>query len=473
MCDEIGISPSEGFDMDFGFVAASAASAVAQLWNGYRQRQQTDELEERRELRQMKAIRRQHSDALERLELQNEFARVENSRSHEEGWRRQKDQQQHNEQMQRDSWQLGRLADSYPIRRGPFHLRRHLQLCYPNDFPYHVPPVVLIQPLIDESNRGMWANARLHAQQLLGALYDDQLIHIPQGLPDRPFTWPDADLYQYDLLDIPTIIVSATAAPSGVNIWLGGSHLLPSEQECWPFAPARPVLSITTASLQQYIKSRPDAGAANKGLPVAIIRSDNSLDQEGIRWLMLEYVSRGIELCVTRMVDTFHLLRRRCYNERFDNAIGNLLTPSEAVRLAESRLDPPLDSVADPAYHLLHRARRSFRANNLSGGTKHLVDAFSLLAASIPDCSEEIKSRSDLESFLTMLVDRGDTFVASLAEESAQHLRLAAVVVENAPANSPVRGNVASLLRTLSTRVATFVAIEDRMLSVPTVRTGA
>jgi hypothetical protein len=181
MSNDYAIVTGENVDMDFGFVAATAASAVAQLWNGYRQRQQTEELEERRELQQMKAIRRQHADAIERLELQNEFTRGENSRTHEEGWRRQKDQQQHNEKMQRDSWHHGRMADGYPIRRGPFHLRRHLQLCYPNNFPNNVPPVVLIQPLIDESNRGMWANARLHAQQLLGPLYDEQLSISRKG----------------------------------------------------------------------------------------------------------------------------------------------------------------------------------------------------------------------------------------------------------------------------------------------------
>jgi hypothetical protein len=486
----------------FGFLALAVSSAVAQLYNGYKQRQQTAELERRRETNQLRMLRQQHLDTIERLEIQNDFTEEQNRIAHEQMWERQKDQQrhtaeqnqiaqeqmwgrqkdqqQHTEKMHRKSrrlqhdiermrWDLGRLAEGYPVRRGPFHLRRHLQLCYPAGFPGNVPPVVLIPPLRDESNKETWANARLHAQYLLGGLYGDELIHIPQGLPDRPFTWPDFDLYRYDLLDVPAIIVSATAAPGGVNIWLGGCHLLPAGQEVWPFAQARPVLSVTNAVLsQEQDKEAPPQFLSPLGKQFAApVRVAKTSDPQADQRRMLELVSRGVELCVTKMVDTFHLLRQDSYEERFDEAVGRDIAPAEAAQLADGRFDPPIETVKDPGYHLLHRARRSLRAGNTSGATKILLDAFTEIGKRFPQPLSEVRTRAELRAFLDKLVGPNGPPANVLSNVAGQHLRLAAAIIaETAPAND-LRAEVSPLLTDLTTRVGNHRAIGDGPLGPP------
>lgn len=464
--------------MPFGYLAIAAASSVAQLWNGYRQRQHGTEMERRREIHQMKVIRQQHEDALERLDIQNEFTAEQNQIAQEEAWKRQANQQQHTEKMHRKSralqrdmerlrWELARLAEGYPIKRGPFHLRRHLQLAHPGGFPGRMPPVVLIPPLRDESNKETWANARLHAQYLLGGLFGDGLIHIPQGMPDRAFTWPDADLYRFDLLDVPTIVVSATAAPAGVNIWLGGCHLLPSDQEVWPFANARPVLSVTTArEREDDDQPRSFLSPGGKQISVPVVRTDKALDAASEKRQMLELVSRGVELCVTRMVDTFHLLRRDCYDERFDDAIGRNSAPQEAAELADGRYDPPIEMVRDPGYHLLHRARRALVAKNVRGATKNLLDAFSEIAKRLPQPLVEVRSKAELKAFIERLVGQHGPTAKLLSESVGAHLRLAAAVIAEFPAQSELPA-VTVPLHELNARVSTHRAIGGGPLHLP------
>lgn len=470
--------------MPAGFLTIAVASSVAQLWNGYRQRQQTAKLEPRRENHQMGVIRQQHLDAIDRLELQNKFTAEQNRIAQEQMLGRQKDQQMHVEKMHRKTrrlqqemerirWELARLADGYPVRRGPFHLRRHLELCYPAKFPGRIPPVVLIPPLLNESNKDVWANARLHAQYLLGGLFADGLIHIPQGLPDRPFTWPDSELYRFDLLDVPTIIVSGTAAPDGVNIWLGGAHLLPAEHEVWPIAPARPILSIAMSATGESPASTAQF-LSPQGRPFAVptIRAEKTLDPQADQRQMLQLVSRGIELCVTRMVDTFHLHRSDCYDERFDDAVGRELAPAEVALLADGKLDPPIDSVKDAGYHLLHRARRSVRAGNLPGATKNFLDAFAAIGGRLPDLHAEVRTRGELKELLDRLVGPRGPETGILSDAVGLHLRLAAAVIAEFPAGSEPRSELSRQLEALNSRVGLHRAIGGGSSSLPVTHAG-
>jgi hypothetical protein len=85
----------------FGFLALAASSAVAQLYNGYKQRQQTTELERQREANQIRMLRQQHLDTIEPLEIQNDFTAEQNRISHEQTWERQRDQQRHTAEQNR------------------------------------------------------------------------------------------------------------------------------------------------------------------------------------------------------------------------------------------------------------------------------------------------------------------------------------------------------------------------------------
>ncbi len=59
---------------------------------------------------------------------------------------------------------------------------------------------------------------RLHAH-----LAEQQLLIVS---PERPFCWPDPDLYTHDLRGLPTIVVYGKAGVDRLDIWTGGCHLI-------------------------------------------------------------------------------------------------------------------------------------------------------------------------------------------------------------------------------------------------------
>jgi biotin carboxyl carrier protein len=91
-----------------------------------------------------------------------------------------------------------------------------------------------------------------------------------------------------------------------------------------------------------------------------------------------ELAARAVALCVVAAVDCFHLLSARRYDEQFDDA-----TAAAALVADDWPADLGLSAevVADPAYHLLHRAARLLRRADEASARDVFIEALRWNAA--------------------------------------------------------------------------------------------
>ncbi len=241
-----------------------------------------------------------------------------------------------------------------------------------------MPPLVLIMPPIDETSEGTWNNVRFQAEAFLAPFVNRRLIHVHPGVPHRWFNWPNAQFYQGDLINIPTIVVQLTAGPEALNVWLGGCHLIPDDLCLVP--PPIHALSLQyrhanqwkEADVEALVRSARMGGGTEIPIPVG-----GEITEKDAHRLMHSLAAEAIKLCVVRMMDYYYLMREMQYDEQFDA----LLRPADRQVLPALNVpELPPDLVRDPSHYLLNIADRRIAAGRLQEAEFAFLEAFKRLA---------------------------------------------------------------------------------------------
>ena len=230
--------------------------------------------------------------------------------------------------LQRETVAWGATVDNYPFLRGPGILRRKLELSGGIGS-----PVVLLPALRTDVPPHPWAGlpARIRAEL---APYEGPLLQVE--LADRHFEWPDPDLLRHDLDGITVVVLDPIPLGGTLDFRIGGAHIFP----------------------QSVLQILPMAGTGTLAV---------SGDQVA--------AARAAAFRVVRAVDCIHLMRSRAHGELIDDAAARYGADKEWP--ADHGL--PLSLLADPAYHLLHRAARLLRRGDMPGADQALADALTCL----------------------------------------------------------------------------------------------
>lgn len=254
----------------------------------------------------------------------------------------------------------GELA-TYPIVGGPGTLAGALALDA-------VRPLVLIVPPRGDGDVTRWGDRLVNRVYTdLGRYHDILQVRMA----DRPFQWPHAGLYAEDLVGVPTVIVELLTDRERLDIRVGGCHLGfgdPAVLPMRPMAPLRfPRAEHWTADLVDQL---------NRSAPQHLFTLVQPRTDEELADLNHELAARVSTLCVVAMVDCHHLASVPGYDERLDQAMA-----AAGVVGANWPDEPmPLPLVADPAYHLLHRAMRRHGRSQRTAADEDVRLAAALLA---------------------------------------------------------------------------------------------
>ena len=162
---------------------------------------------------------------------------------------------------------------------------------------------------------------------------------------DRSFSWPHYALVEYDLRDVPTILISVEVVTGWFSVMVGGCNLGGERA-------VRRMRQVAWLPLPDNAYWTPARLAALESTSVSGLRRPASPeDLAGLESLQMEWVTRLAVVAVVAAVDSYYLLRRRGYDECLDEA-GAKLMPDLATGL---ELAIPAAGLADPAYHFLHQ----------------------------------------------------------------------------------------------------------------------
>ncbi|WP_020543228.1 hypothetical protein [Nonomuraea coxensis] len=202
--------------------------------------------------------------------------------------------------------------------------------------------VLLCPPDNEDPSSPTWSGLRQR-------VYDNLMTYQNRGLVilrkvDRPFHWVNHDLYTIDLYGIPTLIVQFSVDHKRLGIHLGGCHV--SAETVHEMSR---VHAMTFPSLDEWSK---DTSA------LAGLAAEPPADEHDLLELNHDLATRLVTICVVVAVDTYYLQRRRAYVEQFDEAVA-----AAGIFGDDWPADLGVNSalVADPAFHLLHRAQRKVR----------------------------------------------------------------------------------------------------------------
>ena len=117
-----------------------------------------------------------------------------------------------NAQAVRDSQIFQSELEHYPLESGPGQLRQSLHLA---DDPSDMPPLVLLMPASRDSDEA-WRQLSRRMSNSLMYLQNANLAIVMQA--DRAFTWPHYALVEYDLRDVPTILISVEVVTGWISV---------------------------------------------------------------------------------------------------------------------------------------------------------------------------------------------------------------------------------------------------------------
>lgn len=258
---------------------------------------------------------------------------------------------------------------NYPIRSGPGALRRNIALLAENG---PLPLVVLFVPVHEVSDPD-WHSLPRRFQDALMAMQDLELLAL---ITDRWLSWPDASLVHHDLYDVPTVVVSAEVITGRLVLRLGGCNLGGDET----VRPLRQILWLPLPGAMYWTETRLAALESTSSNHFQRPLADSPLFE---RELQLEWATRLAMVGIITAVDAYNLLRRRGYREHLDDVVGVFQSELE---LANAEI--PLDALADPAYHLMHQAKRQLAAGAVDAARTSVAQALQILAA-----APEVSSR--------------------------------------------------------------------------------
>jgi hypothetical protein len=252
--------------------------------------------------------------------------------------------------------------DNYPLRYGPGALRQSLGML--SDDPSQLPLIVLFVPAHKRGDKA-WRSLPRRLQAALMATED---LKLEARITDRWLSWPDAALIQNDLYDVPTIVVAAEVITGQLGLQLGGCNLGGDDA----VRHLRQILWLPLPAITYWTDSRLEAFERTSRNGFRRPASDSPLFE---RELQLEWATRVAMVGIVAAVDAYYLLRCRGYREHVDEAVA-VLGPEFALDSAPM----PLDALADPAYHLMHQAKRQLSIGARDAAKISVSEALQILA---------------------------------------------------------------------------------------------
>lgn len=253
---------------------------------------------------------------------------------------------------------------NYPITNGPGALRESIRLVY-ND-PRTMPPLVLVVPSHSDGDAS-WRRLSFRLSSALLPLQAKELIVA--GRTDRWVSWPDVWLVENDLYDLPAVIVTAEVADGQLSVALGGCNL-GGDRAVRPLSQVA-LMELPDASYWTEPRLSTLEATSRNGF-----RRPNLLEDPTAQHLMqLEWATRVSLVAVAAAVDTYHLMRECGYREQLDEAMAQL-GPDFEVPI---QLSLPEGALADPAYHLLHQARRQLASGLTEAAAETVSESLNIL----------------------------------------------------------------------------------------------
>ncbi|WP_433043101.1 hypothetical protein [Dactylosporangium sp. CS-033363] len=379
-------------------VAGAAISTAGNLYNASQARKQELEIVHlQAELQQLRAEEaREHSRQLQ-----------ESAFSHQRDLEEQK--ASHQLALMRERLRL----DTYPFREGPGHFGRSLRLVYTD--PSVMPPVLLlVPPAPGDGGPQPWSGLIARIEADLQAYQRAGLVTVK--VADRHFRWPHSDLYESDLRGLPVITLEPMLAKERLEIRIGGCNLVPGSSQ--PVTDAEGVLPLRFPDAAWWTPQ--ELARLNATSPTAeTFQLPSPSDPRTLAELNHELASRAAVLCAVTAIDCYHLINSAGYAERIDDAVR-----ASGIVGERGRLDGALslNAMVDPAYHVLHRARRRIEAGDAAGALAELRRALALLA---PASSADLDQvRDDPGRSLAELA------AAARAGAADHHIRLFAELAE-------------------------------------------
>jgi hypothetical protein len=247
--------------------------------------------------------------------------------------------------------------DNYPIRGGVGQLRRDLAADQ-QSVAGHRPLLLLIPP--DGVPDELWVSLRTRIRGEVQGYQDKGLLF--QRAADRRFNWPHSALFVNDLYDLPTILVDLLLDEDYVDVHIGGCNL-----------------GTAQSTRVQVLRSacRLDLAPGTRAALEPRQLEDRSSSQiDASRFTVRMTAAKLVRVCVAACVDGYFVLRREGHDELLDDALAQLPDLGDPAQF-----DLPLDALADPAYHLLHRAARASARKDTRAAVQDVHSALSLVAS--------------------------------------------------------------------------------------------
>ncbi|WP_380084443.1 hypothetical protein [Dactylosporangium siamense] len=336
--------------------AASVASTAGNLYNASKARKLQLEIAQlHAESQQLEAqAAREHSKELQ-----------ESAFSHQRDLEEQK--ANHQLALMRERLRL----DTYPFREGPGHFGSSMRLVYPD--PVAMPPVLLlVPPAPGDGGPQPWSGLIARIEADLQAFQRAGLVSVK--VADRHFRWPHSDLYQSDLRTLPVIILEPMLAKERLEIRIGGCNLVPGSTQ--PVTDAGGVLPLRFPDAAWWTPE--ELSRLNATSPTAdTFQLPNPSDPRTLVDLNHELASRAAVLCAVTAIDCYHLINSWGYAEQLDD-----VARAAGIVAHRRRVDGglSLNAMADPAFHVLHSARRRLDAGDPAGAAVQLRRALALLS---------------------------------------------------------------------------------------------
>jgi hypothetical protein len=262
-----------------------------------------------------------------------------------------------------DRKMFARFVENYPLHR-PGTLHDNVRLVIPA---LEQVPVVLISPPSSMSDPTWRTLGDQVSWMLMDLKSSDDQFFIQ--VAERSFSWPNGDLFAHDLYDLSVIVLRADVVRGQLVVHLGGCNLggparhQALHQVAWQHLPPSKWFTPERVS---FLESTSHSGFRDQ---------EGTSEEARTVKLQMEWAERIAAVAAIIAVDAFHLLARTNYHELTDDAL-QLLGPEAGV---PPRFEP-VDMLADPAYHLLHVARRQLRAGAVGEATNTVGEALAVLA---------------------------------------------------------------------------------------------
>jgi hypothetical protein len=189
-----------------------------------------------------------------------------------------------------------------------------------------------------------------------------------------------------------------------------------------PILNKRLVLSIDSRGAQERRRLMLQGAGLDAPTPIAV----EGLSDREIRGQAMHLAALAIKACVVKMMDCYYLARRQRYEQAFDRFID-----VEGIVLNSSLISKEplaLEHMRDPAYHLLHRARRHLKSGQADRAEQDIIDAFGFLIQRLPvrtpvprdaeHLARTLDVWPDLPDEFNPYVERGKQLIVELPSES-------------------------------------------------------